>query len=70
MWRDGGAQAGVAATDERGQAALDRPAVKQDVPAAAEAMKADIGAESVDQPLASAARMRSLKSQDIAEVQL
>jgi hypothetical protein len=64
------AQGCVAATDETSQPALDGPPLYEDVAAAGSAAQADVGAETIDQPLAPAARVGSPEQQDVAEEEL
>ena len=67
---DGGAHRRVTAADEAGQAGLELPSLQQDMAAAALAAQADVGAESIDLPLAAAAGMGSAKPHEVAEEQL
>jgi hypothetical protein len=60
----------IAALHETGQATLDGPALNQDVSAAVAASQADVGAESIDQPLPAATRMGSPEVDEVAEPEL
>ena len=68
--RDRGAHRRVAALDEAREPALERPALEQDVAAAAAAAQADVGAEAIDEPGVAAARVRPAEADDVAEVEL
>jgi hypothetical protein len=67
---DGGAQHGVAATNELDDAALERRALEQHVTAARPAPEPDVGAEPVDQPGVAPAGVTAPEADKVAQVQL
>lgn len=67
--RDSRAQRRVAATDERDDSPLQRASLDQDVTVTAAAAEPDVGAESVDQPFVSPARVGPPEPDDVAEEQ-
>src|SRR5512135_2342067 len=67
---DGGGQRGVAARHERRDSGFQLASLDEDVPSTALAAKPDIGAETVDLPLAATAGMGPAKANDVAEQQL
>jgi hypothetical protein len=56
------AECGITAAHEAGEATLDGSPLDEDVAATCAAAEADVGAEPVDEPLTSAARMRPPKT--------
>jgi hypothetical protein len=67
---DGCGHVGVTALDERDEPAFEGSTFEQHVPATTLAAHADVGTESIDQPITSAARMGFAESDDISEQQL
>jgi hypothetical protein len=70
LWGHGSAQCRVAAQHESGGTPLEGAPIEKDVASATLASEPDVGAETVDEPVVAAARVRSPQTNDVAEHEL